>query len=407
MAETPLESLYGCYEEFLKKAEDNAFGGYFRNALDASECRVTAYEKYIERNIDLRWVEAMEACVIPLDTIIRNPNRVIRREEDVVPIEMARNIGPEAVRHLSQHTNMIASVTGGEVKPSRILNVTKEDAVDTYENRFIMTLLQRMEYFLDKRMAVLMKGAGETERYDYRLEGSLTAGGDTVHYSIGMQLETPHADTDDGDLLAANVENMSGLARIERLRKIIYNFRGARLIRELQNAPLVRPPLTMTNVLKKNPNFAKCVELWGFISSYDGVGFTMQYVETQGQPDEKAVADLKSLVMMEYVMMKRHTRGTAVTADLAERRRVVSPKIVMQTVELMTEVYDMSIDEVKRVFLKTVSVKEKARNAEKTKMREVLARAVSNEKQNLQADEKKRERRLRQEKKAAAGHKTA
>lgn len=394
MSTNPVENIYGQYSDFLAASKVNPFCDYFLNAIASSESSITAYEKYVSRSIDLSWVEAIEDCIIPIDTIIRNPGRYIRRDEDIVPIEMARDIGPEAVRHLSQHTNMIASVKGDEVTPSRILNITKEDAVDTYENRFIYTLLTRIEYFLDKRMGVLMKDTSLASLYDYTLEGSLEAGTDKVHYTISMQLETPHVGVVGDQLINADITGMSALQRIERIRKIVYTFMESRLIKELKGTALVRPPLTMTNVLKKNPNFIKCVSLWGFINNYEGGGCSVEYVERQGKPDETVLDDLRSVAMLEYVVLKKHAGNAELGADFTERRTVVSPKVVKRTIEDVVETYDMSIDEVKKVFLQQFELKEKARNTRKTKMKEAITRAIAAERENLEREEARYQRQL-------------
>ena len=394
MTANPVENLYGQYREFMDASEANPFCGYFLNAIAASESSITAYEKYVSRNIDMSWVEAIEACIVPIDTIIRHPGRYIRRDEDIVPIEMARDIGPEAVRHLSQHTNMIASVRGDQVTPSRILNITKEDAVDTYENRFLYTLLTRIEYFLDKRMGVLMANTDRAGYYDYTLEGSMEAGTDKVRYSLSMQLETPHVGVEDGELIDADISTMSALQRIERIRKIIYTFMQSRLIKELRDCALVRPPLTMTNVLKKNPNFMKCVELWGFINNYDGGGCSVECVERQGKPDDEIMKELRSVAMLEYLVLKKHAGNAELGADFTERRTAMAPRVVRRTIEDVVETYDMTIDEVRKVFLQQFELKEKVRRTGMTKMKEAVSRAIAAERENLEREEARYQRQV-------------
>lgn len=400
MAKTELEALYGSYESFLEKARaQNSFYGYFQNAIAASPCQISIYEKYIQRDVDMSWVIAMEEAIVPLDTIIRNPNRYIKREEDIVPIEMARQIGPESVRHLAQHTSMISSVKNGQVTPSRVLNVVKEEALDTYENRFVFTLLQRMEYFLDKRMQVLMKGSKLADIYDYRLEGSVEAGSDRLEYSLSMNLVSPHEELEGGEdaLIRADISNLSTLQRVERLRKIIYDFKSSKLIRDLKGCAPVRPPLTMTNVLRKNPNFVKAVELWGFLSRYDDVGYTMESVERQRLPEAKEQKDLNSLILLQYLLMKNNAGRPVLDADLSERRRELTPRLVRRTIEEMTESYDLSVDEVRRVFLCEIEKKEQLRKAQRNKFNAILDRAMTEERKVRAEAERKEKERLRRE----------
>ena len=87
---------------------------------------------------DFSWVPIVEETIPYLDTIIRNPKKFLQQEEDIVIVEKSKKISTETVRHLAQHTNFIQDVDDeGMVKPSKVLNVEKEDSWDLYENRFI------------------------------------------------------------------------------------------------------------------------------------------------------------------------------------------------------------------------------------------------------------------------------
>ena len=138
-----IEEYYNRFSEsFLGELSSDEFHQYFVNSVRSGECNISLYEKFVERNIDLSWVEMIEDSIVALDTIIRTPQRYIKNEEEIVPIEMVRTVSTESIRHLAQHTNMIAMVKGDEVTPQRMLNIVKEESFDTYENRFIFTLLQ-------------------------------------------------------------------------------------------------------------------------------------------------------------------------------------------------------------------------------------------------------------------------
>ena len=85
---------------------------------------------------DFEWLEIMEDTVKYIDNILRNPNRFIVNEEEIVKVELARRITVESIRHLSKHTNYIQKIEdNGDVKPSKILNIQKDESYDTYENR--------------------------------------------------------------------------------------------------------------------------------------------------------------------------------------------------------------------------------------------------------------------------------
>ena len=98
---------------------------------------------------DFEWLDLMEDTIRYLDNILRNPNRFIVNEEEIVKVELARRITVDSIKHLSKHTNFIQEIEdNGDVKPSKILNINKDESYDTYENRLIYTLIENMRNFI-------------------------------------------------------------------------------------------------------------------------------------------------------------------------------------------------------------------------------------------------------------------
>ena len=123
----------------LKQGE--LYDGYVEH-IDGGKSEYKISQVYTKKNYSTEWIDTLEDCIVALDTIVRNPRKFIVIEEDIVDISLARSISVESVKHLSQHTNLISSVTkDGMVIPSKILNTSKEESFEIYENRFIYTLL--------------------------------------------------------------------------------------------------------------------------------------------------------------------------------------------------------------------------------------------------------------------------
>ncbi len=382
---TKIDELYARFMiDFVGELQSDAFYSYFTNMMKSGNNVMTLNEKYVERNVDLRWVEAIENTIIPLDTIIRNPNRYIKNIEEVVPIEMARTISTESVRHLATHTNLIAQVDGDDITPHHILNVIKEESFDTYENRFIFTLLFKLEYFLDKRMQVLLADKKVADNYEMCFSGNCSAGNDEIDYDVKMNYKTPHVDLDETALEAtADVTHLTAMQRIERLRKILYSFKESALIKALKGCAMVRPPLTMTNVLTKNPNFRKCVDLWGFIETYYDVGFTVNMVERNAPPSPQFLNDMFSLMTLQYVVMKKNTLHVDELGAYDERKKETQPNVVKKSIQDIIETYDLDIDEFKRVFIDQIERKKKKIKAEFTKVKDIVKRAIATDKEFL------------------------
>ena len=373
-----IEKMYDRFtDDFLGDLRTDEFFAYFMNAIKSGERNVYLYEKYIERNVDLRWVEMIEDTIIPLDTIIRNPRRFIKNEEEILPIEMVKTVTTESIRHLAQHTNMIAMVKDDEVTPQRMLNIHKEESFETYENRFIYTLLQKLQYFLDKRLQALMSKVGSQDVRELRLDGNFDTGRDQVAYKVEFSLTTPHVDLADEDLkINADVSTLSSMQRVERIRRILYDFMGSYLIKTLEGCALVRPPLTMTNVLTKNQDFKKAVDLWMFIERYEDQGYNVSQVERAAVPSDKYIDEMLSVVALQYVISKNNSGTVEDIDDYAARRKEILPNIIKRDIDKIIDNYDLELDEIKRIFIDRAEESKKLKYDDISKVSSVLSRAV-------------------------------
>ena len=61
----------------------------FSENINSSLRVKTAYDRV---NTSFEWLEIMEETIRYLDNILRNPNRFIINEEDIVKIELARRV---------------------------------------------------------------------------------------------------------------------------------------------------------------------------------------------------------------------------------------------------------------------------------------------------------------------------
>ncbi len=401
-ANTKIEKFYRSYtDSFLPELQRNEFYGYFLNSVRSGACNVSLYERYIERIVDLRWVEKIENTIVALDTVIRNPQRYIKNEEEIVNIELVRQVSTESIRHLAQHTNMIAMVKGDEVTPQRMLNIVKEESFETYENRFLYTLLAKLDYFLDKRLQALSDGAKKSQDvFEFKMDGECEAGNDRLTYSLEMSYVTPHVELSEDDLkLDADVTNMTSLQRVERVRRILYDFRGSQLMKDLHGCAMIRPPLNMTNVLTKNQNFRKAVDLWMFIEQYDEVGYKVTNVERQATPTDDYLNEMFTSLALQYVMMKKNSGTMLDIADYTERRSEITPNVVKKEIEQLIDTYDLEIDEIKKVFINQIEIKQKKKQLQTAKVKAAIARALVAEADNLKYEKELRAQRLERKRK--------
>ena len=99
-----------------------------RSFLDKIDSNLKVKSDYEKVDSNLEWLTKMEDTIYYLDNILRNPNRFIVNEEDIVKIELARRVTVESIKHLSRNTNLIQDYDRktGNVRPSKIININKE-----------------------------------------------------------------------------------------------------------------------------------------------------------------------------------------------------------------------------------------------------------------------------------------
>lgn len=224
----------------------------------------TSSDILIKKNIDAKvsdtsWIDMVEECIPYLDNIIRNPRRFIVQEENIVPIEKAKVVTEESIRHLAQHTSMIQEVQeDGTVIPLKLLNVYREETVDLYENRFIKSLVDNLYTFVTNKLE-------ESDQKSYaKVDSEVTYKGimkkkDEV-VEVNLQL-TSKKETD----VDASKDGHSLDERIEHIKDIISAFRSSTFIKSLKESSPVRSPIRKTNVILKEQNFIKALELWEYL----------------------------------------------------------------------------------------------------------------------------------------------
>ena len=243
------------------------FYEYFMNVVESGVRYYGQKNEALIKIIDEKWVEAIEACLIPIENIIKKPRKFIRRDENIVPVELARKIGSDAVNHLATHTHFISSVNkNGDIVPNKILNVYNEESYEIYENRFIITLLDRINQFLDKRYEVLFGTTGDEFASVLKVDSTFNDNDEKVEYNLVLKVHQGQG------YLDSKSNDPMIYQRIEHIRTMISGFCKSEFYQILAGITKVRTPISKTNLIMKEQNFRKCYELWQFMDKYSEVG---------------------------------------------------------------------------------------------------------------------------------------
>ncbi len=387
--------LYLEYKDYLASAtSDNEFYSEMDTAINSGTNSYSLFNRYFDKKIDLKWVEEIEACIIPLDNIIRVPRKFIVQEEEIVPIERARKITNESIRHLAQHTNMIAKVEGDDVTPNQILNVFREESYEVYENRFVFTLMQNLVRFIDVRYNVLFNISDDDNMASLKMESDFTRGREKIQYKLEVSAQSAGSEIE-GEA-GPEGENATDFQRIERVKRIINEYANSSFMKELRNCVPVRPPIMRTNAIQKNPNFRACLKLWQFIQSYNELGYEITVKESNDMVSAEYMNELNRMTALNYMMLKANTLSEDSVGK--QKKRKLKPKLLKRLAEELVMDYDMEEVEIQRVFVDEVKRVSRKKIEGEKKIQEAIQRALDAENARKKAIEDKIKAKIAHEK---------
>lgn len=301
------DDAIGVYEDTVKTVTDltDRYQAYadIAQKFGGGAVSVTMSERLLLRSISSDWVDAIEAALPSVDWLMRNPTHFIAENEQVLPIELTQKITGRSVAHLCQHTNLITTDDFGEVMPKKMLNVFREDSILTYENKFLNTLIARLDLFVTKRYLVAKEqGADEKQnKTEFVADFSDGEGKAKVTVSVEYSQKTDLS-------VGGNAVEPDLWRRVEKINQVVREYAKSDFVAQMGNK-FVNPPILRTNAIVKNKYFRQCLELWDFLERYDGSGFGVTVSERVLEPKADYVAALGRTAATEYLMFRKNALG--------------------------------------------------------------------------------------------------
>ncbi len=352
-------NVFEVYEEANGSKVDS-----FEQGIQSS-INMTTEKKKVEE--DTEWIEVFEEVIPHIESILRNPNRFIVNEEEIVKIELARRTTVDSIKHLAKHTSFIQSIDDetGEVTPSKILNINKEEDYDTYENRVIYTLIQNMKFYIHKRKEGILgrKNFKNKDNKQVQYTGATRVNNENISISINLETNL------DGEM--GNGTNPI-LKRIEKIEEDILVLTQMEVYKDLdrKRVALVTPPIKKTNRILKNPDFQYAMKLWSYMQDnmedktkmLDDKDEIQNHEELKRLLDETFLLDYLSVAKMdketEEVIEAQKKKASITTEQLIEKLVFINSGLTEQEIkDLITEKYEVikyknrvSYDDVQRIF---------------------------------------------------------
>ena len=351
-------SIDPVYQKFTKTVmrtlASSDFYEYFMDSIAVSKRQLQFSNRKVEKIVDLRWVDALENSLEGFQAIVENPRNIIREEEIIVNVAHAKKGGPDVVKHLAQHSSFVEDFNydTGEVRPSKLMQKIRDDSTNLYENRLVYTTLESAYRFVTIRYDALMGNMSDEMGAKLKVEADVENATELVHMDMYMHIR------DNDNALQTDEKNRDTFDRIARIQRLMQYFMNTPFIRELSKEPRVRGNLNKTNILKKNPNYKKIVELYEFLRSYDQVGYVINIKEQNPEIDEVFERDIYHNIMFNYIILKgyleeAHDRELPVKGK--QRKRNLKPKFIKEIIEELVEDYDMTDVEVRKVLIEELT----------------------------------------------------
>lgn len=318
------------------------------NFIDRIESNLRVQTQVKKTVKDIEWIEKMEETIPYIDNILRAPNRFIVNEEEIVKIELARKITVDSIKHLSRNTNLIQSIDKktGDVRPSKILNINKEENYNTYENRLIYTLIQNMKLFVNSRKETLEKELQNEKKDNKQIEytGSSKNLGENIEINLSLNSSLDHEHEKNKE------DTREILEKINILEERITDLTSSEVYKIIDrlHITLVREPIKKTNVILKNVNFQYAMKLWNYLRD-NFEDKTTQINEEQDYTDDGELKQLfNETFMLQYLAMKTLDEDTIENEAIREE---IQDAMLEQLINNMLDVdVDLTSNKLKQML---------------------------------------------------------
>lgn len=222
--------------------------------------------------INFEWIDKIEFACPYVDNIVRNPKVALIKEEDIVKVEKAKKVSVASIKDLSRHTHYIEKIDKEtmEVQPNKLLIERSEETFNTYENRFIYTLIYNLNRFVRDKEQELENLEIKDDRI---LEYAATTNTGIERVNIELKITANENPDNNESKLSKNIEKeiANVKKRLTKINAFIASWKFSELYTTLENANvhLITPPIKKTNIILKNPNFQVAENLWTYMQTYE------------------------------------------------------------------------------------------------------------------------------------------
>ncbi|MEE0957252.1 MAG: hypothetical protein UH734_04085 [Ruminococcus sp.] len=241
--------------------------------------------KLHEKVIDMEWVSAIEDTLPYIEKAIDEQRRFIIENNEIYRIDKAKIINKDSVKHLIQHTNFIDNIDDrGKVTPNKVLTIEREDSFETYENRFLITLIETALNFVSDKYHKMVDAPTDTYN-KVEMERDMVLNNQRITFKMEYSNEVKDAKATELDV--KDYEKLSDFDRVRRIRAKLNSFLNTDMMVSLKKCIRVKPPINRTNLMTKNPNYKAGLDLFTYLGAYNKPGYEIIGREFSGKMDKE------------------------------------------------------------------------------------------------------------------------
>ena len=397
-----IDPLYQKYTKSVIRALGSTeFYEFFMDAISRADNQFQFSNRKMEKTVDYAWVDAIEESLPAFQNIVSNPRNVIREDELIVNVANAKKAGADVVRHLAQHSSLVEKFDErtGDVRPSKLMQKYREDSVGLYENRLVFTTLEMAHQFVKIRHDALFEAMSDEFGAKLKVDSTMETATELVHMDMFLHIkETESA-------IETDEKNGEVFGRISKMYRILSMLMHTQFAQQMAKLPRTKGAITKTNVLKKNPNYRKIVQLMEFLRGYEDIGYTIRVVEQNPQITEVLQQDIYHNILFNYLVLKGYLedeKDRRAPAPVKTKQRSLKPKFIKEIIEELTEDYDLPDIEIRKVLIEELTKEQLMLEEaeERRRLVEEQERRKREEEERLRAEAEAEAERLRKEKEA-------
>lgn len=199
-------------------------------------------------------VDKVESCLPQIAEVIRAPHIILKSEYNQVRTELAGNLSPQGIR-MTVKDPKLWKKKNGRLRPEYVYARTSEDEYNTYENRVVKALIDKVVRFLNLPMDYAKDGI--KNMYEAYFQSSVLNKLDLVKLM-------------DKELFkGSDKKAYADYKKLFYLRAKFAQFKSSAFYKIMSQYPSFSGTPEATNLFSHNRDYNACFRLWRFLDEFN------------------------------------------------------------------------------------------------------------------------------------------